>query len=334
MIEPHKSNTMLRKKSCVKSVIVGLLIGVLTVFLVQNKGYFKGYSYAKTLNYPVLQDTETRICSKGPAPFTLDWLHTEFAQFARVYDKRPAENRYGTKFAHQFAMWATIRHFQPKHIIESGIFKGLGTWMLRQAAPHAQLILLDPKAEHLEYTDTHPDTKYFIQKDFIDFNQIDFDKLFIDKTQTLIYFDDHQNSIKRVQQAYKKGFRIVMFDDNNEEGTYSNPLDSTSLRQAISLVLGTNTTEVTHLIDNFGQIREPLTQQHIKVFNETLNRMVEQYYELPFPYQAPKTVYTGPIMFPEFNWYQLKDEFHMVHPDFERAHSEFNHVCLVILKAH
>ena len=48
-------------------------------------------------------------------------------------------------------MCFTLRYHQPEHIIESGIYKGLGTWMLRQAAPQAQLILIDPAGGKLAY---------------------------------------------------------------------------------------------------------------------------------------------------------------------------------------
>ena len=46
-----------------------------------------------------------------------------------------------------------LRHARPETIVESGVHIGLGTWILRQAAPHARLILLDPdwRKEELVY---------------------------------------------------------------------------------------------------------------------------------------------------------------------------------------
>ena len=48
-------------------------------------------------------------CGKGEK-FSKDWLKQEFAEFVKVYDKRPrGENSGGTKMVHQFAAWASIR---------------------------------------------------------------------------------------------------------------------------------------------------------------------------------------------------------------------------------
>ena len=75
------------------------------------------------------------------------------------------ENPHRTKFAPQFAVWCTVRKLEPLHIIESGIYRGYLSWMLRQAAPKAQLIFIDPKPP-LVYKDNHSDTGYITNKNF------------------------------------------------------------------------------------------------------------------------------------------------------------------------
>ena len=277
-------------------------------------------------DYTLTQDRKSRVCAKGPAPFTMQHLRDEFAKFIAVYDNRPrAVNRYGSKMAHQFAMFVAVRYFKPRHIIESGVFKGLGSWMLRQAAPDAQLVLLDPEANHLAYTDRHKDTIYLIQDQFADFGELNFRNMGLDPARTLVYFDDHQNAIKRTRQAHKKGFKLLMFDDNNEIFH----VDSTTLKQAISLVLGTNTTEIKYK-DDFGQIEGDLDEDDMHNINDTVNSIINTYYEFPFPYNAPAK--TGEKLYPDLFWDQIKEKFNMKSTDDHYGHVEFKHVCLVTLK--
>jgi hypothetical protein len=94
---------------------------------------------------------------------------------------------------------------KPTTIIESGIQRGLGTWMLRQASPTARLILLDPGGNRLVYRDAHPDTLYFTLDKFVDFSNINWTALAINVKETLIFFDDHQAEVKRTFQAWKAG---------------------------------------------------------------------------------------------------------------------------------
>lgn len=77
---------------------------------------------------------------------------------ANVYEKRPLGNQSGspfqfnmggTGFFNQFYLWMLVRALKPKHIIESGAYNGLGTWMLRQAAPNAQLIVVSLQPRHI-----------------------------------------------------------------------------------------------------------------------------------------------------------------------------------------
>ena len=128
---------------------------------------------------PILQlavhvHNESNVCSKGS--FTLDkhWLLQELNPFLEVYLERPYRhhNFGGTNLMHQFGLWCLLRRLKPKYVIESGIFRGLGTWILRQACPSARLIMLDPAAKELSYTDQHPDTLYFTGDKFRDFNRL------------------------------------------------------------------------------------------------------------------------------------------------------------------
>ena len=143
---------------------------------------------------------------------------------ANVYEKRPLGNQSGspfqfniggTGFFTQFYLWMLVRALQPKHIIESGAYNGLGTWTLRQAAPNAQIIVVSPATPHL-YIDNHADSLYFTDVHFRDFAAIDWSCVKrIDRSQTLIFFDDHQSGYRRMLEAHARGFRHLLFDDNS-----------------------------------------------------------------------------------------------------------------------
>ena len=51
----------------------------------------------------------------------------------------------GININHGFALWFTARKLRPPVVIESGVYHGLGTWLIRQGAgPDAHIINLDP----------------------------------------------------------------------------------------------------------------------------------------------------------------------------------------------
>ena len=164
-------------------------------------------------------------CDIGSPPWDRDFLKAELPKFSTVFANRPsfsgAGNRYnegGTGFFHAFYLWALVRWLQPLHIMESGAFNGMGTWVLRQAAPTAQIIVITPEIPSL-YRDNRHDSRYFAgAKHFIDFTYIDWDCLKVDKERTLLFFDDHQAGYRRMLEASARGFKHLAFDDNYPNG--------------------------------------------------------------------------------------------------------------------
>ena len=75
----------------------------------------------------------------------------------------------------------------PKFIIESGIYKGQGTWLFRQACPEANIFSIDPVLENRVYIDN--EVTYFTE----DFSTILWNK-YVNPDETLCFFDDHQNA--------------------------------------------------------------------------------------------------------------------------------------------
>jgi hypothetical protein len=148
---------------------------------------------------------------------------------------------------------------QPSIIIESGVFKGQGTWAFEQAAPNAKIICLDPFLK--DYQGYRSNTATYYENDFsnLDWSQIK------DKSNVLCFFDDHQNAIARVVQCLAAGFKFLMFEDNYPEGQG----DCLSLKKIFE--------------NNKYQILPGM------VANEYLERVVDCYGEFPPFFRLEKT---------------------------------------------
>ena len=100
-----------------------------------------------------------------------------------------------------------LRKLRPEIVVESGVWKGQGTWLIEQALPKAQLICFDVdfsnfiyKSEKAEYI--QGDVKYY------NWNKCN------DREKILFFFDDHQNAFDRIIWAKHNGFKHFIFEDN------------------------------------------------------------------------------------------------------------------------
>ncbi|OVA08583.1 hypothetical protein BVC80_209g329 [Macleaya cordata] len=158
-------------------------------------------------------------------------------EFVPIYETRPIKNNmYGMGFDHSFGLWFMARWLKPDLMIESGAFKGHSTWVLRQANPETPILSLTPRhpEKYLKKGPAYVDANctYFAGKDFVDFGNVNWRSVMkkhgvSDLSRVLIFFDDHQNELKRLKQALKAGFRHLIFEDNYDTGTG----DHYSLRQ-------------------------------------------------------------------------------------------------------
>lgn len=148
-----------------------------------------------------------KIREIGAPPWNREDIKRSIPEFIEVYEGRPIkDNHYGMGIIHMFATWFIVNQLRPKCIVESGVLKGQGTWLLEQSAPGAQLICIEPVQERIEYRAEN--AKYLVE----DFSQHNWDEL--DRENTLLFFDDHQNAFERLKLIDKLGFRNVIFEDN------------------------------------------------------------------------------------------------------------------------
>ncbi|KAI9107821.1 hypothetical protein K1719_021157 [Acacia pycnantha] len=172
---------------------------------------------------------------------TVEWTSKDLLkgleEFVPIYETRPIKNNlHGMGFDHSFGLWFIARWLKPDLMIESGAFKGHSTWVLRQAMPDTPIISLSPRHpdKYLKKGPAYVDGNctYFTGKDFVDFGSVNWPKEMkkrgiTDLSRVLVFFDDHQNELKRVKQSLKAGFQHLVFEDNYDTGTG----DHYSLRQ-------------------------------------------------------------------------------------------------------
>ena len=218
------------------------------------------------------------VCQKGGQPWDREQLRRELPKFLQIYEHRPGENFQGTPMMHQFALWCIIRQLRPRHIIESGVWNGRGTWLLRQAAPDAQIIVLDPEPRKpMKYVDNRTDTIYFMRDKFRDFGTIsNWSDVTLDLERTLAFIDDHQTPFKRIPQARAAGIRHLVFEDNYWLG-YA---DCLSLKQACACLMREPECRQFKYRDNWSQVVRPITGDDMQHIAKTFGQ-IETYIEFP-----------------------------------------------------
>ena len=126
--------------------------------------------------------------------------------FFALYDERPVtDNKGGSGFNDSLWLFVAAAVLRPEVIVESGVFKGHSTWLLRRACPEAEIHCFDPELGNLVYRD--PDARYHAG-DWIEA------EITLAGRPSLAFFDDHMDQARRVLEAHRRGFRHLLFDDN------------------------------------------------------------------------------------------------------------------------
>lgn len=138
-------------------------------------------------------------------------------EFNNLYKKRPMkDNNGGMTSSHLLPVWYIIKKLKPKYIIESGVWQGQGTWFFEKACSYSKIIAIEPDQSNLKYKS---DKVTYQTDDFLESNWS-----FLPKNDTLLFFDDHMDSLERLKHAHKLGFKKLIFEDNypnKNAGCYS-----------------------------------------------------------------------------------------------------------------
>jgi len=133
-------------------------------------------------------------------------IHKLKTAFDQYYSSRPVvDNSGGSGPIHSFWFFLLVKLFSPELIIESGVWKGHTTWLFRRAAPLSVIHCFDISLNQIVYRD--PDAHYH------ECDWVDFDIESKNARKSLLFFDDHIDQSKRIIEAWKRGFKYLIFDD-------------------------------------------------------------------------------------------------------------------------
>ena len=134
--------------------------------------------------------------------------------FLELYSNKPIDdNTGGMKSPHLFNMYCVLKELNPKLIIESGVWKGQGTWLFEQACPEASIVSFDVNFQNLKYSS---DNVQYINNDI---TSVDWKDVFENNKQftpdnTLLFLDDHINFLERLSFLQHAPFKKIIFEDN------------------------------------------------------------------------------------------------------------------------
>ncbi|ACA20734.1 hypothetical protein M446_6475 [Methylobacterium sp. 4-46] len=117
-----------------------------------------------------------------------------------------AQRRGGNGFNGALCLYVLMRALRPPVVIESGVFRGLTTWITRQACPEAEILCFDPDLSGLRYRDRR--ARYHAG----DWSERDLGGL--DLAEGVGFFDDHISQARRVREARARGLTRLIFDDD------------------------------------------------------------------------------------------------------------------------
>ncbi len=218
----------------------------------------------------------------GSVAWTVEDMLASLDEFREIYPNRPiAVNAGGMRAPHAFLTWFIVKQLRPPVVIESGVFKGQGTWLIETACPDAHIICLDPYLGQVQYKSGNAEYRSE------DFDVIDFSEL--DKEHALCFFDDHQDAVNRLKSMAWKGFKKAVFEDN-----YAPPHgDCYSLRKAFEGV-GFATSRRRRLKNAVKAVIASRVQPHAdvppnKAHAVELHANIARYWEGPPMFRLSKT---------------------------------------------
>jgi len=132
----------------------------------------------------------------------------------KIYKNDYSNNNGGMASPDMFSLYFALKTTMPKVVIESGVWNGLSTKLIRSTlGPDTIIICLDPRPIPSNgFTDTNPNTIYYINANFKDFKDLDLTQYNID--DIFVFFDCHINAPQRLIQATNKGIKNLFFNDN------------------------------------------------------------------------------------------------------------------------
>ena len=129
-----------------------------------------------------------------------------------IYEPFYSENTGGMKTPGMFILHVMLSEIKPDVVIESGVWKGQSTKLIRKTlGEDCEIICLDPRPI-FGWQDDNDNTTYYTDSKFKDFGNLDLKDY--EDMKTLAFFDDHMNNLKRLKDSYTKKVNYMIFNDN------------------------------------------------------------------------------------------------------------------------
>lgn len=252
-----------------------VILYLIAVFLVNM--HYKQYTGPSATPETSKRDENLEVAQLGPALWSgiplLEWFDT-FEREIAIFG-----NKGGMRLPHQFAVYTTLRILKPKVVIESGVWRGFVSKLIRKMSPDVHIISLDAVCR-MEDTSS-PNHEIMCGQNFKDFKKMGERWKTIDKSTALILFDDHQSGYFRTLQARNFGFKHIMLEENFPLGIG----DNYSLKH-ILMKIKTSSTPFT---DNFSRYSRVISREEHYQNQANFFKAVNSYHEFP-PLNKEKTV--------------------------------------------
>ena len=211
---------------------------------------------------------------KNPLLFETEELKDSFKKFLEIYEKRPFKsNTGGMRLSHCFAFYLFLKKIKPPLIVESGVLRGQGTWLIENICPNAEIICIDIYPHKRIYTSKK--AKYYSK----DFKYLDWTNI---PENSLAFFDDHQNAVDRLIYAKWCGFKHLIFEDNFADS--SEPCDTYSLKRAFSNSGFTNTYKNIPFKEYFRKLFSSFKMETKKLFYRLSPKLAQKFFNSPYYY--------------------------------------------------
>lgn len=144
-----------------------------------------------------------------------DNIEESLTEFKNIYESRPiVDNSGGMTSAHLFNTWHALKQLKPKLVIESGVWKGLGTWIIEKALPHSAIVSLDIDFSNIKFKS---DNSTYLNKDI---RLVDWGALLseqypdVSRDEIVLFLDDHQDILDRLEFIRNLGIKHILYEDN------------------------------------------------------------------------------------------------------------------------
>jgi hypothetical protein len=112
----------------------------------------------------------------------------------------------GSGFNGGLLLFVIARILKPEVMVESGVFRGFTTWVMRLACPTARIYCFDLTFRALMYRDK--------QAVYVEHDWSKFDFPSGELSRALCFFDDHVDQWRRIEEAKDRKIGCIIFDDS------------------------------------------------------------------------------------------------------------------------